>query len=86
MSIYVSTYEYIIDSYREHSAIALASITMVRYLISGTMVVAARPMYQGIGVHWTLTLLGCIAVGLTPAPLMFWKYGPKLRAKSPYSV
>merc|ERR1712093_507443 len=85
IAIYVSTYEYIIDSYGDHSAIALASITMVRYMIAGGMVIAARPMYEGIGVHWTLTLLGCIAVILTPAPLLFWHYGGSLRKKSPYA-
>ncbi|KFA80394.1 hypothetical protein S40288_10204 [Stachybotrys chartarum IBT 40288] len=85
-AIYVSSYEYITDSYRNHSAIALASITMARYLIAGGMVMAARPMYEGIGVHWTMTLLGCIAVLLTPAPILFWLYGPKLRKKSPYAM
>jgi DHA1 family multidrug resistance protein-like MFS transporter len=44
-AMYVSIYEYIIDSYAEHAAVALTSITMVRYLISGGMVLAARPMY-----------------------------------------
>ncbi|KAF5694936.1 major facilitator family transporter [Fusarium denticulatum] len=43
-SIYVSSYEYITDSYGEHSAIALGSITMSRYLIAGGMAMAARPM------------------------------------------
>ncbi|KIW65762.1 hypothetical protein PV04_07989 [Phialophora macrospora] len=82
-ALYVSSYEYIVDSYTEHSAVALASITMARYLIAGTMVVAARPMYEGIGVHWTMTLLGCLALPLTPAPLLLKWYGEKLRAKSP---
>jgi hypothetical protein len=86
IALYVSSYEYIIDSYGDHSAIALASITMVRYLIAGGMTMAARPMYEGIGVHWTLTLLGCIAVVLAPAPLVFYKLGPKLRKKSPYAT
>ncbi|KAL6916908.1 hypothetical protein ACHAPO_006749 [Fusarium lateritium] len=86
MAIYISSYEYITDSYGEHSAIALASITMSRYLIAGGMVMAARPMYGNIGVHWTMTLLGCIAVLLTPAPFLFWKYGAKLRKRSPYAT
>jgi MFS transporter, DHA1 family, multidrug resistance protein len=85
IAIYVSSYEYIIDSYGDHAAIALASITMVRYLISGGMVIAARPMYEGIGVHWTMTFLGIIAVILTPAPILFWKFGKKLREKSSYA-
>jgi len=83
--IYVSSYLYIIDSYATHAASALASITMVRYLVAAGMVMAARPMYMGIGVHWTLTLLGCLGVVLTPAPLIFWKVGPKVREKSKYA-
>ncbi|KAF4969018.1 hypothetical protein FSARC_3672 [Fusarium sarcochroum] len=85
-SIYVSSYEYITDSYGEHSAIALASITMSRYLVAGGMVMATHPMYEVIGVQWTMSILGCIAVLLTPAPVLFWKYGPRLREKSPYAT
>ncbi|KAK4120455.1 MFS general substrate transporter [Parathielavia appendiculata] len=85
IAIYVSSYEYIIDSYGDHSAMALSSITFLRYMIAGGMVMASRPMYSGIGVHWTMTLLGCIATVLAPAPLIFWKLGPKLRKKSPYA-
>lgn len=86
IALYVACYEYIVDSYRDHSAIALASITMARYLIAGGMTIATRPMYQGIGVHWTMTWLGCVAVVLAPAPLLFWKFGPKVRKKSPYAT
>lgn len=85
IAIYVSSYEYIIDSYGEHAATALSSITMLRYIIAGGMVVATRPLYGGIGVHWTMTLLGCIAVILAPAPLIFWRTGANLRKKSPYA-
>ncbi|KAI8960017.1 MFS general substrate transporter [Daldinia sp. FL1419] len=82
IAIYVSSYEYIIDSYGNHAAIGLASITIVRYLVAGGMVMAARPMYECIGTHWTMTLLGCISVVLLPAPLIFWHFGGKLRSKS----
>ncbi|KAJ4349196.1 hypothetical protein N0V95_004779 [Ascochyta clinopodiicola] len=85
-AMYVSSYEYIIDSYGEKASIALASVTMMRYLVAGGMVVAARPMYDGIGVHWTMTLLGCVAVVLTPAPFVLFKFGSKLRKKSPYAI
>ncbi|KAK4216946.1 major facilitator superfamily domain-containing protein [Rhypophila decipiens] len=85
IATYVSSYEYIIDSYGDHAAIALASITMVRYLVAGCVVMAARPMYERLGVSWTMTLLGCIAAVLAPAPLLFKIFGKKLRAKSPYA-
>ncbi|KAL6822651.1 MFS general substrate transporter [Trichoderma sp. SZMC 28015] len=84
-AFYVSSYEYIIDSYGDHSAIALASVTSVRYLAAGGMVMTTRPMYTAIGVHWTMTLLGCVAAVLSPAPLLFWFYGPRLRSNSKYA-
>lgn len=85
IATYVSSYEYIIDSYQDHAAIALASITMVRYLVAGAVVMAARPMYERLGVSWTMTLLGCVATMLAPAPLLFWIFGRKLRKRSPYA-
>ena len=85
ISIYISSYEYIIDSYGKHAASALASITMVRYLVAGGMVMASRPMYEGIGVHWTMTILGCISLLLAPMPLLFKNYGAHLRERSRYA-
>lgn len=85
-AMYVASYEYIIDSYGGHAAIALASITMMRYLIAGSMVMAARPMYENIGVHWTMTLLGCIAAVLTPGPYLLKKYGKEIRRRSKFAT
>jgi DHA1 family multidrug resistance protein-like MFS transporter len=85
-AMYVSSYEYIIDSYGEQASIALASVTMMRYLIAGGMVMASRPMFENIGSHWTMTLLGCVAVLLVPAPYVLFKYGPRLRKKSPFAI
>ncbi|KAK5790849.1 hypothetical protein VI817_006158 [Penicillium citrinum] len=85
ISIYISSYEYIIDSYGKHAASALASITMARYLVAGGMVMAARPMYEGIGVHWTMTILGGLSLLLTPGPVLFRIYGARLRDRSRYT-
>lgn len=86
IAIYVSAYEYIVDSYGNHAAIALAAVTGLRYVIASGMVVAARPMYESLGVRWTMTFLGCFAVLLAPAPWLFWMYGTRLRHKSPYAM
>lgn len=85
IAIYVSSYEYIIDSYGGHAAVALGSITMVRYLIAGAMVMAARPMFGELGAHWTLTILGCLAAVLSPGPYLLYRYGERLRIRSPYA-
>lgn len=84
-SVFVSSYSYIIDSYGTVSGSALGSITMARYIVSSGLIVASRPMYQGIGVHWTLTLLGILGTLLVPVPLVLFRYGPWIRKKSKFA-
>ena len=45
----------------------------------------ARQMFNGLGIQWAGTLLGCFAVLMIPIPIAFWRYGAKLRQKSKYS-
>lgn len=42
-------------------------------------------MFAGIGIQWSATLLGCFAVLLIPIPVLFYRYGAKLRAKSEFA-
>jgi DHA1 family multidrug resistance protein-like MFS transporter len=83
-AIFVSSYSYIINIYGTWSSSALGSVTMARYLVAAGMVVAARPMYQGIGVHWSLTFLGCLGVLCLPVPWLLYRYGKVLRGKSEF--
>lgn len=86
VAIYDGIYEYIVDAYSGNASVALAAITTARYTIAGGMVLAARPMYEHIGVDWTLTLMGCLGAILAPAPLLIWKYGHVLRRKSKHAA
>lgn len=42
-------------------------------------------MFDGMGIEWASTLLGCFAFALVPIPVLFYFYGPKLRAKSKFA-
>jgi MFS transporter, DHA1 family, multidrug resistance protein len=42
-------------------------------------------MFDGMGVQWAETLLGCVAFTLVPIPVLFYLYGHKLRAKSKFA-
>jgi DHA1 family multidrug resistance protein-like MFS transporter len=83
-AIFVSSYSYIINIYGTWSSSALGSVNMARYLVAAGMVVAARPMYQGVGVHWSLTFLGCLGVVCLPVPWLIYRYGKTLREKSEF--
>jgi DHA1 family multidrug resistance protein-like MFS transporter len=42
-------------------------------------------MFEGMGIQWASTLLGCIAVVLVPIPVIFLYYGAKIRARSSFA-
>ena len=42
-------------------------------------------MFDALGVNWASTLLGCVAALLVPIPIVFYKYGAKLRQKSKFA-
>ena len=86
LCVFISSYQYIIDSYEIYAASALASVTLIRYVAAGGMVEVAIPFYSNLGVHWTLTILGCLSALLVPVPYLFYKYGVRIRKRSKYAV
>lgn len=86
LGVFISSYQYIIDSYERHSASALASATLIRFVAAGGMVEVAIPFYRNLGVHWALTILGALSALLVPVPYLFYHFGTKIRARSKYAV
>ncbi|CZR54256.1 related to mfs-multidrug-resistance transporter [Phialocephala subalpina] len=84
--IFMTSYMYIIDSYEQYAASALTFFTFTRYMAAGGMTVVGVPFYENLGTHWTLTILGCINVLMTPIPYVFYKYGHKIRHRSKNAV
>ncbi|KAI9837022.1 MAG: hypothetical protein M1819_000671 [Sarea resinae] len=86
LCVFICCYQYIIDSYESWAASALASMTLIRYAAAGGMIEVAIPMYKNLGVHWALTVLGCISALMVPVPVAFMIWGPKIRGWSKYAV
>jgi DHA1 family multidrug resistance protein-like MFS transporter len=42
-------------------------------------------MFEGLGVQWAATLLGCVAAVLVPIPVIFYLYGHKIRQRSSFA-
>ena len=82
----MSSYMYIIDSYQINAASALTFATVVRYVVSGGLTVAGIPFYEKVGSHWTCTILGVFGLIMAPAPYVLYKWGPRIRKFSKYSV
>ena len=43
-------------------------------------------MYEKLGIDWSCSLLGFVAVALLPIPWVLFKFGPQIRAKSKYET
>ena len=86
ITIFISSYMYLIDVYEAFAASALTLATLVRYCCAGGMTMVGIPFYKNMGVHWTLTILACISALLTPIPYLFYKYGHVLRKKSKFAT
>lgn len=85
LSVFVSTYMYLIDMYEVYAASALTMITLVRYVASGGMIEISIPMYKNLGIHWALTMLGLISLVFTTVPYAFYRFGPWIRSKSRFA-
>ncbi|KAL8648830.1 MAG: hypothetical protein Q9226_005826 [Calogaya cf. arnoldii] len=85
LGVFISSYQYIIDSYETYSASALASVTLIRYVAAGGSVEYAIPFYTNVGVPWTCTILGAISALCVPLRYLFFAFGPRIRKRSKYA-
>lgn len=85
MSIFLQALNYLVDAYLMFAASAIAGNTFLRSLCGASFPLFSRQMFEGMGIEWAATLLGCVAVVLAPIPFIFYKYGARIRAKSAYA-
>ena len=78
---------YIVDSYTLFAASAVSATAVLRSLAGFGFPLFAPYMYDALDYGWGNSLLAFLGLVLgVPAPLLLWKYGPMLRAKSPYAA
>ncbi|KAL5598271.1 hypothetical protein FOBRF1_012064 [Fusarium oxysporum] len=82
--IFIGVSMYVIDVYAVFAASAMAFTYLARYSAAAAMTVVGIPLYKSLGRHWTLTLLGCISLFLTPLPYMFFKLNSLMHKNSAY--
>ncbi|MCJ1362806.1 hypothetical protein MMC16_001912 [Acarospora aff. strigata] len=81
-TVFIYASNYLTHSYGIYAASAMAGNSVVRSLIGGTLPLAGPAMYKTLGPHWAGTLLGLVQVAIIPIPVVFYKYGAKIRRKS----
>ncbi|KAH7412074.1 major facilitator superfamily domain-containing protein [Phaeosphaeria sp. MPI-PUGE-AT-0046c] len=85
LCLFTSAALYLVDVYGpQNGASAMAANGVSRYTFSAVFPLFAVQMYEALGVGWATSLLGFLALFMLPIPWIFFKWGPKIRAKSKY--
>ncbi|RYP23158.1 hypothetical protein DL765_001243 [Monosporascus sp. GIB2] len=74
---------YLAGAYGVYAASALAGNAVLRSFFGGTLPLAGPAMYAALTPQWAGTLLGLLEVIMIPIPVVFYRYGEMIRAKSP---
>ncbi|KAF2428679.1 MFS general substrate transporter [Tothia fuscella] len=85
MAIFLQSLNYIVDAYLMFAASAIAANTFLRSLCGAGFPLFATYMFDGMGIQWAATLLGCVAALLVPVPIWFYLRGAKIREKSKFA-
>ncbi|KAH9478677.1 Major facilitator superfamily multidrug transporter NAG4 [Psilocybe cubensis] len=80
--LYVSANSYIIDSYSDYAASAMAAKTFMRSEIGAMVPLFVNQMFHHMGFQWAGLLLALIACAIAPIPFIFYKYGERIRSTS----
>ncbi|KAJ5893702.1 MFS general substrate transporter [Penicillium taxi] len=83
--IFIQLFNYLIDTYLMFAASAIAANTFCRSMVAASFPLFSRQMFEGMGVQWASTLLGCVAAVLVPIPIAFLLFGKRLRMKSKFA-
>jgi hypothetical protein len=70
---------YLVDAYTVYAASATAAATVIRSLVGALLPLAGNKMYNTLGIGWGTSLLAFIAVAFLPVPLIFYRYGERIR-------
>lgn len=77
---------YLVDAFTIYAASALAANTVLRSLVGALLPLAGQKMYATLGLGWGNTLLAFIAVAMCPIPVIFYKYGERIRKNPRFQV
>jgi MFS family permease len=84
-TLILMTYLYVEDSYMVFSASALAGVALIRNLAGAGFPLFGSQMFENEGYNWAGSILAFLAMVLVPIPFILERWGPRIRARSPWA-
>ncbi|KAL9581427.1 MAG: hypothetical protein Q9212_003908 [Teloschistes hypoglaucus] len=72
---------YYIDSFSKYAASAIAAGAVFRSIVGGIIPLFVSPLFDKVGYGWGGSVFAFLVMALSPAPLLFYRYGEFLREK-----
>ncbi|KAJ7049929.1 MFS general substrate transporter [Mycena amicta] len=83
---FTTTFTYLVVAYRPIAASAMAANSALRSTFAAAFPLFAGAMYKKLGTVGATALLAGLMTVMAPLPFIFYKIGPRLRAKSRFAV
>ncbi|KAJ4388999.1 hypothetical protein N0V93_006461 [Gnomoniopsis smithogilvyi] len=73
------TQNYYIDAFEKYAASAIAAGAVFRSLFAGIIPLFAPSLFKAVGYGWGISVFALVSVVLAPAPLLFYRFGERIR-------
>ena len=70
---------YYIDSFSRYAASAIAAGAVFRSIVGGLVPLGATKLFEEVGYGWGVSVFAFCSLVLSPAPVLFYRYGQRLR-------
>lgn len=84
--VFLSSLNYLIDSYTIFAASVLAASAVLRSCFGAAFPLFTSYMYNSLGIHWASSIPAFLALACVPFPFLFYRYGEAIRAKCKFSA
>ncbi|KAL8745990.1 MAG: hypothetical protein Q9184_007806, partial [Pyrenodesmia sp. 2 TL-2023] len=72
---------YYIDSFQKYAASAIAAGAVFRSIMGGIIPIFAPAIFENVGYGWGVSVFAFLSLALSPAPLLFYKFGARIRER-----
>ncbi|KAJ5569597.1 uncharacterized protein N7459_009027 [Penicillium hispanicum] len=84
--VFLSVFNYLIDSYTIFAASVLAANSALRSLFGMAFPLFTTYMYSNLGIHWASSIPAFLSLVCVPFPFIFYKYGAQIRQRCKFAA
>lgn len=83
--VFSGIFTFLVDAYPVYAASSLAANSFARSSFGAAFPLFGVQMYHKLGDQWATSLLAFLTVAMMPFPIIFFKYGKRIRGKSRFA-